>query len=222
MKRIVLLLALIMAVTATQAQRNKKNPYLTQDTPEYEALTAKMIGEWNIASFETTDGEQIGSTYPEASFVVSELGENGSLIGTLTVAINQEAIDQRLNAWNKKGETVTVDSYKVIANIQMEISKKGDILYFENQENSVAITGEGEQLENFIQAENLYVSSQSSMKNAGGLGNLAGASLMKSVSGIDFVPVIPQQFNFEEVTDTSLKIFQATLKKSKMKLTLTK
>ncbi|MBG0780649.1 MAG: hypothetical protein H0S84_00075 [Bacteroidales bacterium] len=48
-------------------------------------------------------------------------------------------------------------SYKVIANIQMEISKKGDILYFENQENSVKITGQGKQLENFIQAENLYV-----------------------------------------------------------------
>jgi hypothetical protein len=37
---------------------------------------------------------------------------------------------------------------------------------------------------------------------------------MKSVSGIDFVPVIPQLFNFDEVTDTSLKIFQTTLKKS--------
>jgi hypothetical protein len=45
---------------------------------------------------------------------------------------------------------------------------------------------------------------------------------MKSVSGIDFVPVIPQLFNFDEVTDTSLKIFQTTLKKSKMKLTLAK
>jgi len=196
----------------------KANPYQTKGTKEYEEVTSKLLGQWTISSFSSNGKEKIGDLYDKAIVEIKDFDEKGKGgVATFRFTVKRDIIDNRIAIWNKKETTITIDSYEVISNVDYNINNKGDIIYFENQANSVEIIGGGEQLENFQAKENAFIQSQSSMKNSGGVRNLAGAQLLKSVSGTDFVPTIPGQVNYKDLSDKSVDF--KTILKVEIKLT---
>lgn len=90
------------------------------------------------------------------------------------------------------------------------------MVYLENQKSTVSLQGSGDQLTNFELKEKAFIESQSSMKSSGGLGNLAMAGVLKSVSGTDFVPNIPDQVNYKNLTESGVEL--TTLTKTSFKL----
>ena len=214
-KLLILSLALL---TFFGAYGQKKNPYHTPGTKEYTEVTSKLLGTWNIQSFSKQGDEKIGTTYAKATVEFQEFDSKGrNSIATFRFTLPQKTVEERIESWNKKETTLVVDQYVVVATVEYKISPKGVLVYCENQMNHPEITGSGSQLENFIGTETAFISSQSAMKQSGGLGNLATAQLLKSVSGTNFAPSIPTQINYKNLTDDSVEFIG--LQKLSIKLT---
>ena len=213
------LIALFVFPFDGMAQKKKKgNPYHTKGTKEYTEVTSKLIGEWNIVSFAQKKDEKIGNLYEKATVEFGEFDENGNGgVAIFRFYLPKATIDERIASWNKEGVTVVVDSYVVEAKVDYKISEKGVLVYLENQFNVPDIKGSGDQLENFKGAEITFISSQSAMKEAGGVSNLVGAQIMKAASGTHFLPSIPTQVNYKNLEDTSCELI--TLQKINFKLT---
>lgn len=131
--------------------------------------------------------------------------------------ITEVIVDDRIASWNKEGTTLTVDNYIVVAEVNYKIHKKGDLVYLENQMNYPEIEGSGEQLSNFLGTETAFISSQSAMKESGGVDNLIGAKIVQKASKTEFVPNIPTQVNYKNLKDNSVELI--TLQKINFKLT---
>lgn len=192
----------------------KTNPYHTPGTKEYKEVTSKLLGLWTISSFTQKDKDKMDA-YDNATFEFIEKGISGGE-AIFRFKVKKDIVDQRLQAWNKKGVTLSVDEYYIICTVDFKINKDGVLVYLENPKSTVEITGSGEQLENFQGVEIAYIETQSSMKESGGLGNMIGAKLLKEVSGTDFVPRIPSQLNYKDLTDNSVEF--VTLFKHSFKL----
>lgn len=212
MKKLVIF-SLIM-ISFLNLEAKKKNPYHTRGTKEYTEVTAKLLGLWNIASYTISGNEKMGATYPNATLEIKGTNE---LTATFRFTLPRDVIEQRMRAWNKKGATVSVDSYIVVATYDFKIHKKGVLVYLDSPKTTVEITGSGEQLDNFRGIEKAYIESQSSMKESGGLTGMLGAKLLKEVSNTDFVPRIPSQVNYKNLTDNSVDL--VSLGKKNFKLT---
>lgn len=214
-----LLLSLFALFTMPfEGMAKKDNPYHTKGTKEYEEVTAKLIGEWNIESFAMKKDEKMGTIYDKATVEFSDISEDNDA-GTVTFRfyITKSIVDDRIASWNEQGTTLTVDDYVVVAKLNYKIHKKGDLVYLESQINHPEITGSGEQLENFQGRETVFITSQSEMKESGGIDNMIGAKIMQKASGTDFVPSIPLQVNYKNITDSSVELI--TLQKTNFKLT---
>lgn len=196
----------------------KKNPYHTKDTKEYTEVTSKLIGVWNIESFGKKNDEKIGNVYEKATVEFKEFDEEGKNgVAIFRFVIPKSTVDERIAVWNKKETTLNVESYVVVATVKFKIHKKGVLVYFEDQINHPEISGSGDQLENFQGTETAFITSQSQMKQSGGIGNLVAAKMTKTITGTDFVPNIPNQVNYKDLTDTSVDLI--TLQKINFKLT---
>jgi hypothetical protein len=216
MKKLFVISFMLLCFIGANAKK-KPNPYQTKGTKEYEAVTAKLIGQWNISSFTSKGNEKIGGDlYDKATVEFKEFNESGDGgVAIFCFTINKSIVDKRIASRNKNETTIVVDSYQIISRTDYRINDSGDIIYFENQANSVDIKGSGEKFGTFNDLEGVFVQSQSSMKNTGGLANLAGAKLLKTVSETDFVPNIPGQVNYKNLTDNSVDfvtIFKVNLK----------
>lgn len=194
--------------------KKKTNPYHTPGTKEYKEVTSKLLGLWTISSFTQKKNDKM-EAYDNATFEFLEKGITGGE-AIFRFKLKKDIVDQRLNAWNKKGVTLTVDEYWIICKVDFKINKKGVLVYLENPKNTVEITGSGEQLENFQGTENAYIETQSEMKDSGGLGNMIGAKILKEASGTDFVPRIPSQINYKNLKDNSVEFI--TVAKHSFKL----
>jgi len=213
----VLIFSFVLMFSITSFGQKKKggNPYHTAGTKEYNEVTSKLLGLWTISSFTQKDKNKM-EAYDNATFEFVDKGIFGGEC-IFRFKLKKDIVDQRLHAWNKKGVTLTVDDYYVICMAEFKISKKGVLVYLDEQQSTVEITGSGEQLENFRNTEKTYIESQSSMKESGGIGNLIGAKLVKDVSNTDFVPKIPTQLNYKNLTDNSVDFI--ALQKINFKLT---
>lgn len=218
MKKILVVTLLITCILSSYGQKGKKNPYETVGTKEYTEVTSKLIGLWNIDSFSKKNDEKMGTLYEKATVEFKAFNDReygGKAI--FRFVIPRSIIDERIAAWNKKDATLAVENYVVVVTVDYGIHKKGDIVYFESHINHPEIKGSGEQLANFQATETGFITSQSEMKESGGLGNLAAAKLMKTASGTDFVPKIPTQVNYKNLTETSVDL--VSLQKLNFKLT---
>lgn len=205
-----ILLALI-ALFLIQADGNaapKKNPYHNEGTPEYEQVTAKLIGEWNIESFMKKKDELMGVTYEKATVEFGYIGNNERWgEATFRFYIARSIIDERIAPIKKNDdEVLTVDSYVVVTTVKYRIHKKGKLIYLEDQMNLPEIEGSGTELEKFRGLESSLLATQAAMSNSGGLDNMIGAQIMKQASKTDFVPAIPTQINYEDLTDNGVVI----------------
>lgn len=204
------LLLSLMALIAIpfEGMAKKGNPYHTKGTKEYEQVTAKLIGVWNIDSYKQKKDEKMGVIYDKATVEFSDINEKGTAgKATFRFYITKSIVDARVASWNEEENTISVDSYVVVATMDYKIHKKGDLVYLENQMNHPEITGEGEQLENFQGTETTFITSQSQMKDAGGINGLVGAAVMGKASGTEeFLPTIPTQVNYKDLEDTSAKL----------------
>jgi hypothetical protein len=217
MKHLLLFSFVLLFVINVNGQKKRVNPYQTEGTKEYEEVTSKLIGEWNILSFSSKKNEKIGVIYESATVEFKKFNENGGGgVAIFRFVLPRSIIDGRIAVW-KKDTTIIVDSYVVVANVEFKIHKKGVLVYLDNQVNYPEIKGSGDRFENFQEMEIGFITSQSSMKNKGGVKNLLGAKLMKVVSGTDFIPKIPSQVNYKNLTDTSVNLI--ALRKVKFKLT---
>mgnify|MGYP000896869756 FL=1 len=216
MKKLLLLGILLLGFTIVDAQRGKNNPYHTPGTKEYMAETAKMIGTWNIESFVYAKKEKIGDVYASGTLEIPDPEQTGKREIILRFELPKEVIDSRIKAWNKKGETISVESYAVIVQYDFNIEKKGTLIYFENPVSKPEIKGSGDQLENFVNTEMSFISSQTSMKEEGGLSGMLGAKIMQSATGIDFIPRINGQMNYKNITDNSFELI--SIQKTSIKL----
>ena len=216
MKKLLLLGIVLLSFTFADAQRGKNNPYHTPGTKEYIEETAKMIGTWNIESFVYSKKEKIGEVYTSGTLEIPDPEQTGKREIILRFELPRDVIDSRIKAWNKKGETISVDSYAVIVKYDLRIHNKGTLIYLENPSSTADIKGSGEQLENFINTEYNFIASQTSMKEEGGLSGMLGAKLMQSATGIDFIPRVNGQMNYKDLTDNSCELMSA--QKSTLKL----
>lgn len=218
MKKILAITLIFGCILTSYGQKRKKNPYHTEGTKEYTEVTSKLIGLWNIDSFGKKKDEKMGTLYDKATVEFKAFNDReygGKAI--FRFDIPRSIIDERIAAWNKKDATLAVDSYVVVVTVDYGIHKKGDLVYFESHINQPEIKGSGEQLTNFQATETGFITSQSEMKESGGLGNLAAAKFMKAVTGTDFVPKIPTQVNYKNLTETSVDL--VSLQKLYFKLT---
>lgn len=201
-----------------EGMAKKGNPYHTKGTKEYNEVTAKLIGVWNIESFTHKKDERMGVVYDKATVEFTDINEKedgGKAI--FRFYITEVIVDDRIASWNKEGTTLTVDNYIVVAEVNYKIHKKGDLVYLENQMNYPEIEGSGEQLSNFLGTETAFISSQSAMKESGGVDNLIGAKIVQKASKTEFVPNIPTQVNYKNLKDNSVELI--TLQKINFKLT---
>jgi hypothetical protein len=217
MKKLLLLGILLLSFTFADAQRGKNNPYHTPGTKEYIEETAKMIGTWNIESFVYSKKEKIGEVYTSGTLEIPDPEQTGKREIILRFELPRDVIDSRIKAWNKKGETISVDSYAVIVKYDLRIHNKGTLIYLENPSSTADIKGSGEQLENFINTEYNFIASQTSMKEEGGLSGMLGAKLMQSATGIDFIPRVNGQMNYKDLTDNSFELISAQKTTLKLK-----
>ncbi|MDX9782853.1 MAG: hypothetical protein RBT35_07745 [Bacteroidales bacterium] len=217
MKKLLLLGIVLLSFTFADAQRGKNNPYHTPGTKEYIEETAKMIGTWNIESFVYSKKEKIGEVYTSGTLEIPDPEQTGKREIILRFELPRDVIDSRIKAWNKKGETISVDSYAVIVKYDLRIHNKGTLIYLENPSSTADIKGSGEQLENFINTEYNFIASQTSMKEEGGLSGMLGAKLMQSATGIDFIPRVNGQMNYKDLTDNSFELISAQKTTLKLK-----
>ena len=217
MKKLLLLGIVLLSFTFADAQRGKNNPYHTPGTKEYIEETAKMIGTWNIESFVYSKKEKIGEVYTGGTLEIPDPEQTGKREVILRFELPRDVIDSRIKAWNKKGETISVDSYAVIVKYDLRIHNKGTLIYLENPSSTADIKGSGEQLENFINTEYNFIASQTSMKEEGGLSGMLGAKLMQSATGIDFIPRVNGQMNYKDLTDNSFELISAQKTTLKLK-----
>ena len=217
MKKLLLLGIALLSFTFADAQRGKNNPYHTPGTKEYMEETAKMIGTWNIESFVYSKKEKIGEVYTGGTLEIPDPEQTGKREVILRFELPRDVIDSRIKAWNKKGETINVDSYAVIVKYDLRIHNKGTLIYLENPSSTADIKGSGEQLENFINTEYNFIASQTSMKEEGGLSGMLGAKLMQSATGIDFIPRVNGQMNYKDLTDNSFELISAQKTSLKLK-----
>ncbi len=217
MKKLLLLGIALLSFTFADAQRGKNNPYHTPGTKEYIEETAKMIGTWNIESFVYSKKEKIGEVYTSGTLEIPDPEQTGKREVILRFELPRDVIDSRIKAWNKKGETINVDSYAVIVKYDLRIHNKGTLIYLENPSSTANIKGSGEQLENFINTEYNFIASQTSMKEEGGLSGMLGAKLMQSATGIDFIPRVNGQMNYKDLTDNSFELISAQKTSLKLK-----
>lgn len=216
-KQTFLLSLIALFVFQFDGMAKKKNPYHTKGTKEYEKVTSKLIGEWNIVSFAKKKDEKMGIIYDKATVEFKEFDESGDNgVAIFRFYIPKSIVDQRIESWNKNESTLEVDSYVVVAKMNYKIHKKGDLIYLENQDNYPEIEGSGDQIENFRAVEITFITSQSAMEESGGVGNLIGAKVMQKASGTDFVPSIPSQVNYKNLTDNSTDL--VTIQKINFKL----
>ncbi len=197
---------LIIVVAAMMFGCSSLNHYHTKGTTEYNNVTAKLLGEWEVTSFNNRGDEQIGLLYDKATVQFIEPENGGEWKTRFYFTIPKSIVDERIKKWNENEITVVVDEYIVVAELVFQISKKGELIVFENQSNYPLIKGSGEQLENFQGTETMFISSQSAMKQSGGLAGMAMARVTQSVTGTDFVPRIPSQVNYKDLTDTSTEL----------------
>ncbi|MDD3077494.1 MAG: hypothetical protein PHH37_00090 [Paludibacter sp.] len=195
-----------------------KNPYMTQGTKEFTEVTSKLLGTWDIEFLGKKQNNEIGTTYQSGTVELKFDQSSNNWTATFRFSLPQSTIDSRISAWNKKGETIAVDSYEVVSEFKFGIHKKGDIIYFENQNSVPDIKGSGEQLENFVNTESVFIASQSSLKNEGGLGGLVASAAIKGISGANFIPKVPSQVNYKNLTDNSVDFISI----QKINLTLKK
>lgn len=219
LKAAVLLSLIALMAVPFEGMAKKGNPYHTKGTKEYEQVTAKLIGEWNIESFAKKKDEKMGVIYDKATVEFSDFDENGNNgKAVFRFYITRSIVDNRIESWNKNETTLEVEDYVIVAEMNYKIHKKGDLVYLENQMNHPEISGTGEQLDNFRGTETVFISSQSAMKESGGIDNLIGAKVMGKASGTeDFVPAIPMQVNYKNLEDNSVELI--TIQKINFKLT---
>ena len=218
MKKLLLVGFVLFGFIGVNAQTKKSNPYHTSGTKEYQAVTAKLLGEWNISSFTKGKTERIGTDFDKASVDFREFNERGDGgVAIFRFTIPKAIVDERVASYNKNGDAVTVDSYVIEASVEYRIDKTGDIIYFENQMNKPVITGSGDKFENFENKETDFITAQSELKNQGGATNLMTAKILKSISSTEFIPRIPTQVNYKNITDNSADLI--TISKTNFKLT---
>jgi len=211
-KHLIIGLALLCSLSSSG-----KNPYHTAGTKEYTEVTSKLLGTWNIESFGKKDDNKIGSTYKSGTVEFKFDQATNKWAAIFRFELPHSTIDERIALWNKKEKTLSVDSYAIVSEYQFMISKKGVLVTFENPSTKPEIKGSGEQIENFTASETTFISSQTSLKNEGGLGNLMVSAAIKGISGADFIPKIPTQVNYKNLADNSVDL--VTLKKTDFKLT---
>lgn len=217
MRKLLLLGIALLTFAFADAQRGKQNPYHTPGTKEYIAETSKMIGVWNIESFVYGKKEKMGDVYTSGTLEIPDPEQTGKREVVLRFELPREVIDSRIKAWNKKGETIAVDSYAVIVVYQFNISNKGTLIYLESPSSTAEIKGSGEQLDNFVNTEYNFIASQTSMKEDGGLSGMLGAKLMQSATGIDFIPRLNGQMNYKDLKDDSFELISAQKTTLKLK-----
>lgn len=213
MHRTICVLLTSLLVTTVSA---RKNEFMIPGTDSYNKTTAKLIGTWNVDSYQKgDDGEQIGTTYISGTLEIKKQAKAkkpGEAV--FTFLISPEAVKGRIEAWNgRKKDDLEVTEYKIIATCEWKVSSSGEILHLDEPVMTCEIEGSGKQLKNFRGFENGFLQSASEMKNEGGLNNLIGGMVMSKASGTDsFTPSIPDQTNFE-FTDTTMK-FKNIFKKA--------
>ena len=218
MKKLLLLGLVLFSFTFAEGQRRgKSNPYHTPGTKEYIEETAKMIGTWNIESFVYSKKEKMGDVYVSGKLEIPDPEQTGKREIIMSFELPREVIDSRIKAWNKKGETINIESYSVVVQYEFNISNKGTLITFENPTSKPDIKGSGDQLENFINTEFTFIASQTSLKEEGGLGGMLGAKLMQSATGIDFIPRINAQMNYKNLKDDSFELI--SIQKTSLKMT---
>lgn len=218
MKNLILIGLALFCFIGLVAQTKRENPYHTSGTKEYQAVTAKLLGEWNISSFTKGKTERIGTDFVKATVEIREFNESrdaGSAI--FRFVIPQAFVDERVASYSKDGNSVTVDIYIIEATVDFRIDKTGDIIYFEKQMNKPIIKGSGDKFELFQQKESEFITAQSELKNEGGATNLMTAKLLKTISSTEFIPRIPSQVNYKNITDNSVDLI--TISKTNFKLT---
>jgi len=218
MKKLLLAGFILFCFMGVNAQTKRSNPYHTSGTKEYQAVTAKLLGEWGISSFTKGKAERIGTDFDKASVDFREFNERGEGgVAIFRFTIPKAIVDERVASFNKNGDAVSVDSYVIETSVEYRINKTGDIIYFENQMNKPVITGSGDKFENFENKETDFITAQSELKNQGGATNLMTAKILKSISSTEFIPRIPSQVNYKNITDNSADLI--TISKTNFKLT---
>ena len=207
----------VSSVYGAKEKKEKVNPYQTQGTEEYANVTSKLIGVWNIDSYKKSGKEMIGISFETATVEFTDFdAEAKSAKAVFTFVLKKDIVDNRISTWNKKETTLTVDKYEIVCTVDYSFNLKGILVYLENQKSTVSLQGSGDQLTNFELKEKAFIESQSQMKSSGGLGNLAMAGVLKSVTGTDFVPNIPDQVNYKNLTESGVEL--TTLTKTSFKL----
>lgn len=183
--------SLLIAVLFTSC--SSSNKFMSKETPEFEKVTINFIGKWAVNSFETGKLNLLERPYEKAAMTF----DFGSRKATMNLWVSDAILGEKMADWKQKWHDLKVDSYKIILSADWRLSKKGEILYLENQVVNLDIRGSGENFESFYNWEKSKFESSKATSNQGGLAGLAMGKLVKTATGSsDLFPKLSEQYNF--------------------------
>lgn len=209
--------ALFLLVLSVMFGCSSSNRYMVEQTPEFERVTIHFTGKWSLNAYEDGKSSLLKHPYRKADMTF----DVASRKATMDIWVSEVVLQDKLNDWKEKWPDLSVEDYKIILTADWRLSKKGDILYLENQNVNLDIKGSGENFESFYNWERSKFKSSKSAGSGGGLAGMALGGLAKMATGSgDLFPKIREQYNFEfNKQNQSLRLF--SMGKSRLSMSKT-
>lgn len=173
---------------------SSKNLYMSDGTNEFNSVTNKFVGNWNIDSYSRSGEETINSIFTKGTLSL----DYASREAVFSFWVSDSYVNSKLADWKEKWPDLEISEYKVISSGAWSISKSGEILYFHDMANSVDIKGSGENFEGFYGYEQMkFTASENAGANSGLAGMMARAATKKATGTDVLFPKILEQYNFD-------------------------
>ncbi len=187
-------ISILIACSVISITGCRQNLYMTDGTEQFNTVTQKFIGTWDIDSYSRSGDEVIGDIFTKGALSLSFSPREA----VFTFWVSDAFVDNNLADWKEKWPDIQVDEYMVISSGTWSISNSGEILYFNDMGNSIDIKGSGENFEGFYGAEQMKFVASESVGSDAGLAWMLARSVTKSATGTDVLfPKVLEQYNFD-------------------------
>lgn len=192
--------AVILSIALSGAYA-KKNPYMTRGTEEYKNVTEKVIGTWEMNSYNRSDrGEQIPGMYKKATLELIAMEKDGKRGNAVwKFYLSDSVVNDRSKAEREKDPALKVDNYIVKFNSSWDIyDKEPNLIRFSNDEDpELEIIGSGSTIADFISGQNGQLGGSKALGGIGGAAGFIAEKAAKAGSGLnDITAELPFKANF--------------------------
>lgn len=172
---------------------------MLRDSNEYNTVTSRFIGEWEVLEYVVSGKNYFGDTYGK----ITKVFDFDSRQATITFCVSRSKIDEKLKDWKEQYPDLVIDEYKVVVSAYWKLSNSGEIIYLENPDPNLHITGSGSNFDGFYGWERTRFEASKAAGDAvtdggGGLLGMVASRVTKAATGTsDLFPKLMSQGNFD-------------------------